>query len=206
MGCGRHIWRFPGTWRPADQSTGHRIAGSRELASVRTPHRIRCRAAAQRSARQVEEIRSKQKEIAERILWLQRLVRVIPTIRELDAVDKELAAFLDLPPLRDGFADATQAAVQTLMQAEAALAEAEERRAALAAKIDTLTPSWAILAVEASIRDIKEKAVHVDKARGDRANPQTELAEINAKLDGTSRLGAGQFMPSIRSNRIVYNA
>jgi len=56
----------------------------------------------------VEEIRSKQKELAENISRHQRLVRVIPTIRELDGVDKELAAYLDLPPLRDGFADAAE--------------------------------------------------------------------------------------------------
>ncbi|MGH6852314.1 MAG: AAA family ATPase, partial [Methylocella sp.] len=132
----------------------------------------------------VEEIRSKQKELAENISRLQRLVRVIPTIRELDGVDEELAAFLDLPPLRDGFAGAAQEALQTLKQAEAAFAEAKERHAALAAKIDALKPSGAILAAEASIRDINEKAVHVRKARGDRANRQTELAEINAKLGG----------------------
>ena len=131
----------------------------------------------------VDEIRSKQKEIAENISRLQRLVRVIPTIRELDGVDKELAAFLDLPPLRDGFADAAKEALQALKLAEAALSEAKERHATLAAKIDALMPSEAILAAEASIRDIREKAVHVHKARGDRANRQTELAEINAKLD-----------------------
>ncbi len=141
----------------------------------------------------VEEIRSKQKEIAENISRLQRLVRVIPTIRKLDGVDKDLAAFLDLPPLREGFADAAQETLRTLNQAEAALAEAKERHAALAAKIDALTPSEAILAAEASIRDIREKAVHVCKARDDRANRQTELAEINAKLDricGAMGLGA----------------
>ena len=82
----------------------------------------------------VEEIRSKQKELAENISRHQRLVRVIPTIRELDGVDKELAAFLDLPPLREGFADAAEEALLTLKQMETALAEAKERRAALAAK------------------------------------------------------------------------
>ena len=39
------------------------------------------------------------------------------------------------------------------------------------------------MAAEASIRDLEEKAVHVRKARGDRANRQTELFERNAKLD-----------------------
>lgn len=141
----------------------------------------------------VEEIRSKQKELAENISRLQRLVRVIPTIGELDDVDKELAAFLDLPPLRDSFADAAQEALQTSKQVEAALAEADERHAALAAKIEALTPSEAILVAEASIRDMKEKAVHVRKARGDRANRQTELTECSAKLNvirGALGLGA----------------
>ncbi|MGH6846130.1 MAG: AAA family ATPase [Methylocella sp.] len=149
----------------------------------------------------VEEIRSKQKETAENISRLQRLVRVIPTISELDGADKELAAFLDLPPLREGFAGAAQEALQTLRQAEAALAEAKERHAVQAAKIEALTPSEAILAAEASIRDIKEKAVHVRKARTDRANRQTELAEINAKLDairGALGLGADADLEAMR--------
>jgi hypothetical protein len=149
----------------------------------------------------VEEIRSKQKELAENISRHQRLVRVIPTIRELDGVDKELAAFVDLPPLRDGFADAAKEALLTLKQMETALAEAKERRATLAAKIDALAPSEAIMAAEASIRDLKEKAVHVRKARGDRANRQIELAEINAKLDGIRgalRLGADSDLEVMR--------
>jgi uncharacterized protein YhaN len=141
----------------------------------------------------VEEIRSKQKELAENISRHQRLVRVIPTIWELDRVDKELAAFLDLPPLRDGFADAAYEALGRLNQAEAEFAEAKERHDALAAKIDALMPSEAILAAEPSIRDINEKAVHVRKARGDRANRQTELTECSAKLNvirGALGLGA----------------
>jgi hypothetical protein len=109
-----------------------------------------------------------------------------------------LAAFLDLPPLRDGFADAAEEALLTLKQMETALAEAKERRAALAAKIDALAPSEAIMAAEASIRDLKEKAVHVRKARGDRANRQTELIERNAKLDVIrGALGPGP-MPILR--------
>ncbi|MGH6840116.1 MAG: AAA family ATPase, partial [Methylocella sp.] len=149
----------------------------------------------------VEEIRSKQKDIAERISRLQRLVRVIPTILELDGIDKELAAFFDLPPLRDGFADAAQEALLLSKQAEAALAEANERHAALTAKVEALTPSEAILAAEAPIRDIHEKAVHVRKARTDRANRQTELAEINAKLDairGALGLGADADLEAMR--------
>jgi uncharacterized protein YhaN len=128
------------------------------------------------------EIRSKQKDIAETISRLQRLVRVIPAIRELDHVEEELASFHDLPPLRDGFAEAAEEALQILKQAEAALAEAEERRAVLAAKIGALMPSEAILLAETAIREIQEKAVHVRKARGDRANRQAELSERKARL------------------------
>jgi hypothetical protein len=54
--------------------------------------------------------------------------------------------------LRDGFADAAEEALLTLKQMETALAEAKERRAALAAKIDALAPTEAIMAAEASIR------------------------------------------------------
>lgn len=131
----------------------------------------------------VEEIRSQQGDLAETKSRLERLVRVIPAIRELDGVDNELAGFADLPPLREGFADTAQDALRALKQAETEFADAEERRAALAAKIGALTPSAAILAAETPIRDLEKKVVHVDKARGDRLNRQTELAERLAKLD-----------------------
>lgn len=172
----RQFYKALATYQEADRAAKESLLTRDAYEEMRR----RCNEAQAR----VEEIRSKQKEIGENILRLQRLVRVIPTIRELDRVDEELAAFLDLPPLRDGFADAAQEALQTLKQAEAALAEADERHAVLAAKIEALTPSEAILAAEASIRDIREKAVHVGEARNHRANRRIEMAEINAKLDG----------------------
>lgn len=135
----------------------------------------------------LEALRRTQQETAQHILRLQRLVRVIPSIRELDRVDEELAAFADLSPLRDDFADAARDALQALEQARGALAEAEERHAALAAKVDALAPSEAVLAAETLIREIEENALHVRKARGDRANRETELADRKAKLDVVRR-------------------
>lgn len=139
------------------------------------------------SQAKVEAVRSNQKQAGERISKLQRLVRVIPTIREFDVANAELDAFGDLPNVHDGFADAAKKALDAAQQAESALAEAAKRCTILGGKIDALAPSAAILAAETPIRDIQEMATHVRKARGDRRNRQDELDTDNRKLAGLRR-------------------
>ncbi len=135
----------------------------------------------------VDDLRRQHKDAGEITLRLQRLVRVIPSLRTLDATETELTAFVDLPRLQDGFTTTVREALRVHTTAEAGLLEAEGRQAALEAKIGGLLPSAAVLAAEAAIRDITEKAVHVQKERSDRPNRLKELTDGDAKLGAVRR-------------------
>ena len=135
----------------------------------------------------VDDLRRQHKNAGEVISRLQRLVRVIPSLRALDTTETMLTDFIDLPPLQDGFAKNAREALHVYTTAKAGLLEAEGRRAVLEAKIGGLLPHAAALTAEASIRDITVKAVHVEKERSDRPNRLKELTEGNAKLGAVRR-------------------
>jgi uncharacterized protein YhaN len=130
----------------------------------------------------LDTLRASERAITEEGLHLDRLVRVVPTIRERDRLARELAAFSDIEPLSDGFAEACEAALKVFEGAEFSLREADSRCRALQARIDALVPPVGILDAEAAIRDAGEAAIHVGKAREDRANRDAELAELADKL------------------------
>jgi uncharacterized protein YhaN len=131
----------------------------------------------------VDDLRKQQREGTEETLRLGRLARVVPSIRELDRVTEELGAFTDVSALRDNFAACCEEALKALSTAEEGLREAETRSRVLQAKVEALVLPEALLNVEAAIRDAGEKALHVSKARDDRAHREAELAELNDKLE-----------------------
>ena len=135
------------------------------------------------SQEKVSAAKEAKKKAGEQLSKLERLARVIPTIRQLDQVEAQLTVFQDLPGVRDGFADVAKNALASSLSDKKAFGEAEQKCSQLAVKIEALSPNDAVLAAEPSIRDIKEMAVHVRKARGDRPNRQTELEDLNKELD-----------------------
>lgn len=134
-----------------------------------------------------DELRQQRSAALEIQLRLQRLVRVIPTLRALNAVETELASFADLHALADDFAARLRAALAALKAATEGLREAETRRAALAAKLDGLIPPAPLLAEELPIRDLLTKADVVQNARTARPNRLQELADGEAKLESMRR-------------------
>jgi uncharacterized protein YhaN len=140
--------------------------------------RQRC-AAAQET---LDTLRAGERAITEETLRLDRLVRVVPTIRERDRLVEDLAAFSDLQALPDGFAEVCETALKSFETAELSLREADGRCGALQARIDALISPVGLLEVEAAIRDAGEAAIHVGKAREDRVNRDVELAELSDKL------------------------
>jgi uncharacterized protein YhaN len=129
-----------------------------------------------------EGLRAQHRDASERALRLQRLVRVVPSLQQLHVIDQELAGFDDLVPLPDDFPERARDASAQLKPAIAALRETEERQAMVAAKLAAIEVPATLLEVEATVRDVVEKAVTVRKARADRINRQHELAESEAKL------------------------
>jgi uncharacterized protein YhaN len=139
----------------------------------------------QRNAAQerVDALRERERGLAEEILRLGRLARVVPSIREHDRVAEELTAFAGLPEAPHDFAAGCETGLKSLETAEAALREAESRRQALQARIEAIILPTATLNAEAAIRDAGEKAVHVAKAREDRPNRDVELSQLDVKLN-----------------------
>jgi uncharacterized protein YhaN len=135
----------------------------------------------------VTERRTRLLGLTQQKLRLDRLARVVPSIREFDRVQEELSAFADLPILRDDFARSCKAALDVLKRGEEDLLEAEIRCRALQAKINALVFPMAILDAETSIRDVGEKALHVAKARDDRGNREIELARLSDELQTVRR-------------------
>jgi len=133
------------------------------------------------------ELRQQRSEALEHKLRLQRLVRVIPTLRALEAAESEVASFADLPPLPEDFAVRVRAALGALQAAQDGLREAEGRRASLAAKLDALILPAALLAEESLIRDIAAKSDIVQNARAARPNRLHEQADGEAKLESMRR-------------------
>ncbi len=121
-------------------------------------------------------------ELNEEKLRLARLARVAPLIREFDWLNERLSAFADVAPLGEDFAVACASAFAAQKRCADSLSEAEARCKALRAKIDALTPPLCLINAESAIRDVGEKALHVAKARQDRANREDELAAFGAKL------------------------
>lgn len=119
-----------------------------------------------------------------------RLLRVLPKIVEIERIDEELARYQDLPALRDEFAETATRTLSAHESAAAALREADEKLAALKARVDAVIVPTALVEAEALIADIAERAGHVAKARDDRPNRERERAVTEEKL-AALRHGAG---------------
>ncbi len=114
---------------------------------------------------------------------LGRSLRVAPVLRNLDQARAQLVEvgpLADLPPTFDVDVDASQT---ERVRAAGALLEAEARHQELETRMAGLVANPEIVACEANIRDIAERAIHVAKAREDRASRLRDLDESNQQLD-----------------------
>uniref|UniRef100_UPI003784FD22 AAA family ATPase n=1 Tax=Methylocella sp. TaxID=1978226 RepID=UPI003784FD22 len=117
--------------------------------------------------------------------------RVAPSLRALDGISAQLADFDDLAPHGEEFSGRCQTALDALKNAAAALAEAELRLAKLEGRIGAQNPDGDIVAADADVAAVVEKARHVEKERRDRPNRERELADATAALAPLrARLGA----------------
>lgn len=130
----------------------------------------------------LDDLRTQQSKMQEQLYRDKRLVQVIPLLAELASIEQRVQSFADLPPLSAGFARVAREAVGALDRAQQALAEVEERRAGLEAKLGGLVIPLPLLGAAAKIRDIAEKAVQIRSERAARPNRQTELTQLEVKL------------------------
>ncbi len=135
----------------------------------------------------LEQRKKEQRALSEWRLQLERLVRIIPMLTDLAKNEQRLQALPELPPLRRGFAQSVREALASRQLAQQALDEAEQKRASLALHIEGLVASQELLASEAPIRDIIEKAKALTRQRSDRPNREKELAALEEKLSPLRR-------------------
>ena len=140
------------------------------------------------AAARLTSLRDERLTLAARVARTERTIRVAPRLRELDDLTTSLDAFADVADLPIDFAARMRAAATALGDAEAELQTATERRDRLQVRIDGLTVSSKLVEAETRIRDAAELSIHVSKARGDRANRQTEIDQGEAQLVGLRRM------------------
>ena len=123
-----------------------------------------------------------QRNLREKQLGLQRLLRVVPLLLELNQITEEMSGYWDLPSLREDFAACACEAWQKKLDAVESVTNAEDSKAAVEAEVGALLISDAILAAEPAIRDIATSAIHLKKQREEKPHRQRELDEQQSKL------------------------
>ncbi|MGE0718213.1 MAG: AAA family ATPase [Alphaproteobacteria bacterium] len=153
-----------------------------------TRERFQAAEAAAADARdRVAELRRRRSEAEIARKTAERLVRVLPQLRDLDRLAAEIAAAGTLPPAPAVEAAAIRTAIQRRDMAAQAEREAVAARAAVLARIAAVATADPLLAAEGAIETIAEKAAAVRQARRDRANRHREIDAAQTPLDALRR-------------------
>ncbi|NML91928.1 AAA family ATPase [Sphingobium sp. TB-6] len=146
------------------------------------------RKAALAAAEKLGTLRDERRSLGTSTAKLERVLRVAPYLRQLDGLALALGAYDDIASFRDDFATKVRAALDKRNEAAKHLDGAIERRDRLKARLDALVVNQALKASEKRIRDLAERAIHVRKARSDRANRQREIDDGEAQLAALRRM------------------
>lgn len=133
-------------------------------------------------------LRNERRGLGASISRLERVLRVAPHLRQLDNFKLDLVSYDDVVSFPDDFAVRMRAVLDQRNGAESRLAGAIERRNRLKARLDALVVSPGLKAAEQRVRDLAERAIHVSKARSDRANRQREIDEGEGQLAALRRM------------------
>ncbi|KKW90585.1 YhaN family protein [Sphingobium chungbukense] len=140
------------------------------------------RKAANAAAEKLEALRAERRGLGTATSRLERVLRVAPHLRQLDSLAQDLKTYDAIASFPSDFAARVRAALDKRVEAEQRLESATGRRDRLKARLDALVVNAALKASEQRVRDLGERAIHVSKARSDRANRQREIDEGEAQL------------------------
>jgi uncharacterized protein YhaN len=146
------------------------------------------RKAADAAQLKLNQARAEKQAVGAEISGLQRLVRAVPHVLELDRLSEMLSDYADVDALPEDFDRRVQGTVQLRDAAIEALLIARGKRDRLVLRFEALAVSEAFIDAEAQIRDLSEQAVHVRKARGDRPNRLKEIETAEAGLATLRRM------------------
>jgi len=136
----------------------------------------------------LEALRTERRNLGALVFRLERVLRVAPHLRQLDSLTQELTNYTDVASFPDDFAARVRGALDKRNEAAKRLGSAMERRDRLSARLDALVVNPSLKASEQRVRDLAERAIHVSKARLDRANRQREIDNGEAQLAALRRM------------------
>ena len=140
------------------------------------------------AAEKLEALRSERRSLGTSTSRLERVLRIAPHLRQLAGLTQDLVGYDDVASFPDDFAQRLRTALDQRNGAEKRLEGAIERRNRLKARLDALVVNPGLRASEQRVRDLAERAIHVSKARSDRANRQREIDDGEAQLAALRRM------------------
>lgn len=140
------------------------------------------------AAEKLEALRIERRSLGASASRLERVLRVAPHLRQLANFTLDLVGYDDVAAFPDDFAARMRTALNQRGEAETRLEGAIERRNRLKARLDALVVNPGLKAAEQRVRDLAERAIHVSKARSDRANRQREIDDGEAQLAALRRM------------------
>ena len=140
------------------------------------------------AAEKLEALRIERRSLGASMSRLERVLRVAPHLRQLAGLTQDLVGYDVVASFPDDFATKMRTALDQRNKAETRLDGAIERRDRLKARLDALVVNPSLKAAEQRVRDLAERAIHVSKARSDRANRQREIDDGEAQLAALRRM------------------
>lgn len=137
---------------------------------------------------QLEALRNERRSLGASTSRLERVLRVAPHLRQLAGLTQDLVDYDDVALFPDDFAAKMRTALDQRDRAETQLEGAIERRNRLKARLEAVVVNPGLKAAEQRVRDLAERAIHVSKARSDRANRQREIDDGEAQLAALRRM------------------
>lgn len=146
------------------------------------------RKAAAAAGEKLNALRGERRSLGSSTFRLERVLRVAPHLRQLGSLAEALGPFDDIAHYPADFAGRVKSALEKRDHAAQQLEAAIERRDRIKARLDMLVVSQPLKSLEKRIRGLGERAIHVGKARSDRANRQREIDEGGLQLAALRRM------------------
>lgn len=140
------------------------------------------------AVKKLEALRSERRSLGASTSRLERVLRVAPHLRQLASLTQDLVGYDNVATFPDDFAQSMQTALDQRNGAQKRLEGAIERRMRLKARLDALVVNPGLKSSEKQVLDLAERAIHVSKARSDRANRLREIDEGEAQLAALRRM------------------
>ena len=129
-----------------------------------------------------ERARTETRELAQRLAALDRMIRVVPSLRELQRLTEHLEGYSDLPMLPGDLEEQVKSARLAAVTSEGAKDNALRIHRDLKSRRDAIAVDERWPAIESLVDGVADMVVHVRKARTDRPRRLDDLSESTGRL------------------------